>query len=170
MALRWSMRTDISESLRVCIAVEATTAEIYHAISRLFPRVKSFWQGLALSEENHTKILLEASRLYSAGILNEDIVPTSLPHVYETFALVRDSKKKVEAATLSLKNAFDMALEIENSTGESYFQEVISQETDSEVVSKLRDLLIDEELHKNKIQKVMNSMGFYNESHGSDTS
>jgi rubrerythrin len=170
VALRWSMRTDISESLRVCIAVEATTAEIYHGISRLFPQVKSFWQGLALSEENHTKILLEAARLHRAGILNEDIVPASLPHVYETFALVRDSKKAVESGTLTLRNALEMALEIENSTGESYFQEVMGQETDSEVVSKLRDLLIDEEMHKNKIQKVMNSMGFHNEPHKSDTS
>ena len=164
------MQIDMSENLRVCIAVEATTAEIYHALSRLFPQIKSFWQGLAVSEENHTKILLEAVRLHRAGILNEYIVPASLPHVYKTFALVRDSKKAVEAETLSLRNAFELALAIENSTGESYFQEVISQETNSEVISKLRDLLIDEELHKDKIQKVMNSMGFYNESHKSDTS
>jgi hypothetical protein len=163
------MLVDISESLRVCIAVEATTGEIYHALSRLFPQVQSFWRDLALGEENHTQILLEAARLHRAGLLNEYIVPASLPQVYETFHLVRDSKKKVEAETLSLRNAFDMALEIETSTGESYFQEVIRQETDSEVISKLRNLLADEELHKNKIQNIMNTMGFYYEPHEGDT-
>jgi len=132
--------------------------------------VKSFWQGLALSEDNHTNILLEATRLHRTGILNEYIVPASLPHVYETFTLVRAAKKEVEAETLSLRNALEMALEIENSTGESYFQQVISRETDSQVILKLRELLIDEELHKNKIQKVMKTMGFHNESPGSDTS
>jgi hypothetical protein len=162
------MRTDMSESLRVCIAIEATTGEIYHALGRLFPQVQSFWHDLALAEENHTQILLEAARLHRAGLLNEYIVPASLPDVYETFALVRDSKKKVEAETLSLRNAFDMALEIENSTGESYFQEVISQATDSEVISKLRKLLTDEEFHKTKIQNFMNTMGFHYEPYEGD--
>jgi rubrerythrin len=154
------MSIDISESLRVCVAVEAMTAEIYHALARLFPQLKDLWHGLALSEENHTQILLEAARLHRAGMLKEYIVPPSLPHVYETFALVNDSKKKVETETPSLKGAFDMALKIENSTGESYFQEVIIQETDSKVISKLRELLADEELHKNKIQRAMDTMGF----------
>jgi hypothetical protein len=154
------MAIDISESLRVCVAVEAVTAEIYHVLDRLFPQVKDLWHGLALSEENHTRILLEAARLHRAGLLNEYIVPPSLPHVYETFALVNDAKKKLEAETPSLKDAFELALEIENSTGESYFQEVISRETDSKVISKLRELLTDEELHKNKIQHAMDAMGF----------
>jgi hypothetical protein len=150
----------MSESLRICISIEAMTAEIYHSLSGLFPQVRDFWYDLALSEENHTNILLVAAGLHRAGILTEYIVPPSLPRIHETFTLVSNSKKKVEADNFSLKDAFEMALEIENSTGEIYFQEVITRQTDSKVILELRKLLIDEQLHNVKIMSFMKTHGF----------
>jgi rubrerythrin len=150
---------EISESLRICTSIEGMTAEIYHALSKLFPEAKDFWYDLALSEENHTNILLAAAGLNRAGILTECIVPSSLPRIRETLGLVRDSKKKVETGSLLLKDAIEIALEIENSTGEIYFQEVLTQQTDSKVVMELRKMLIDEELHNVKIKSFMKSRG-----------
>jgi rubrerythrin len=153
------MPEEMSKSLGVCIAVEAMTAEIYHAFSRLFPQVKDFWYDLALSEENHTNILLLAAGLHRAGTQTEDIAPRSLYQVQETFTLVSDSKKRVGTNNLSIKEAFEMALQIENSTGEIYFQQVITQQTDSEVILGLRELLVDEQLHNIKIQSFMKTHG-----------
>lgn len=150
---------EMSESLRICTSIEGMTAEIYHAFSKLFPEVREFWYDLALSEENHTNILLAAAGLNRAGILKEYIVPSSLPYVRETLGLVSDSKKKVETGTLSMKGAFEMALKIENSTGEIYFQEVITQQTDSKVIMELRKMMTDEELHNVKIKRFMKSRG-----------
>jgi hypothetical protein len=154
------MPTEMSESLRICISIEAMTAELYHALSRLFPQTRDFWYDLALSEENHTNILLAAAGLHRSGIPTEHIVPSSLPRIRETLTLVESCKKRIEANGLSLGDAFTMALEIENSTGEIYFQEVITQQTDSAVIMGLRKLLSDEELHPVKIKNFMKSGGF----------
>jgi len=154
------MHKEMSESLGVCIKIEAMTAEIYHAFNRLFPQVKDFWYDLALSEENHTNILLVAAGLHRARKLTEYIVSPSLSNIQETFTLVSDSRKRIGANNVSIKDAFEIALQIENSTGEDYFQQVMRQETDSEVILGLQKLLVSEQLHSVKIQDFMKTHRF----------
>jgi rubrerythrin len=149
------MPKNITENLKLCISIEAMTADIYHSFSRMFPEAAEFWSDLAASEENHTTILLTFAGYHLVSGLPNSIVPDSISEIDETFRLVDSIKKKIAKEVFSLKEALDMALRIEYSMGERYFQEVITQETDSDIIRTLRKMLTDEELHAAKIEKFM---------------
>jgi hypothetical protein len=153
------MHETITENLKLCISIEAITAEIYHSFSRMFPEAAEFWSDLAASEENHTTILLTFAGYHLVNRLPKSIVPDSTSEIDETFRLVDSVKKKTAKEVFSLKEALDMALRIEYSMGERYFQEVITQETDSDIIRALRKMLTDEELHAAKIEKYMAERG-----------
>lgn len=149
----------LSEKIKVCIAIETTTAEIYHLLSTEFPEAGAFWHDLALSEENHANILVAGAKYLMTGELPAYIVPDSQDQIDRTFKLVRDSKDEVNGDHLSLKEALSLALKIENSTAESYLQEVMRSETDSPVIAKLQKIRKDELTHIEKIENFTRTSG-----------
>jgi hypothetical protein len=155
-----TMTKTLSERVKVCIAIEAMTAEIYHLLSARFPEAKVFWHGLALSEENHTKILVVGAGYLNTRELPEYIVPDSQELIDGTFRIVRAAKSTIENEQLSLKDALALAVKIENSTAERYFQEVMLGETDSPVIAKLQKLRTDELTHIKQIEAFMRTAGF----------
>ncbi|MEJ2695410.1 MAG: hypothetical protein P8013_02065 [Candidatus Sulfobium sp.] len=153
------MTNVLAEKVKVCIAIEATTAEIYHLLSARFPGTKAFWRELALSEENHTNILVVGAGYLKTGELPECVVPASQELIDETFRLVRNAKSEIMEKQLSLADALTLVLKIENSIAENYFQEVMRSETDSPVIEKLQKIRKDELTHVEKIEEFMKRAG-----------
>lgn len=153
------MVTSLSEKIKVCIAIEATTAEIYHSLSASLPKARGFWRDLALSEENHTNILVVGAGYLSKGELPDHIVPSSQELIDETFRLVRDVKKKIRNEQLSLSDALDLALKIEKSAAESYLQEIVLGQTDDPIIERLQQIRRDELTHIEKIKDFMKKAG-----------
>jgi hypothetical protein len=154
------MITTLSEKVKVCIAIEAMTAELYHLLSARFPEAKVFWRELALSEENHANILVVGAGYLRTRELPEYIVPDSQELIDGTFRLVRETRDIIQNDQLSLNNALAMALQIENSTAEKYFQEVMFGAANSPVIAKLQKIRKDELTHIEKIKDFMNKAGF----------
>ncbi len=153
------MITTLSEKVKVCIAIEAMTAELYHMLSSRFPEAKGFWRELALSEENHANILVVGAGYLRTRELPEYIVPDSQEQIDETFRLVREAKNIVQNDHQSLNDALKLALQIENSTAERYFQEVMLGQTNSPVIAKLQKIRKDELTHIEKIKDFMKTAG-----------
>jgi rubrerythrin len=152
--------TDLSERLYACIEVEKTVSEIYRRFAELFPTEKAFWEQLALEEENHVAILMVGRIYHRKGELPDYVVPPSLPLVGAAFHDVKKMKDKAMEGTITLEEASRMALEAEENIVESYFQEVMTKETDSKVLSSLKRLMHDTELHVKKISQFMDEKGF----------
>ena len=142
----------LSEKVKVCIAIEATTAETYHLLSSRFPEASAFWRDLALSEENHANILVVGAGYLRNDELPEFIVPDSQELIDNTFRLVRNAKDRVRQEDLSLADVLNLGLEIENSTAESYFQEIMLGETDNPIISRLQQIRKDELTHVKKME------------------
>lgn len=153
------MTSSLAEKVKVCIAIEATTAEIYHQLSVKFRDAKAFWLDLALSEENHANILVVGAGYLRTGELPEYIAPDSLDVIDETFRLVRNAKNEIRNDHFSLSDALTLALKIENSTAESYFQEILLTRTDHPVISRLQKIRTDELNHIAKIKDFMKTAG-----------
>lgn len=153
------MLKTLSEKVRVCIAVEATTAELYHLLSEQFPESGTFWHNLAMSEENHANILLVGAGYLRTGELPEYVVPDSQELIDQTFRLVRDAKVEITNNKLPLKQALNLALKIEKSTAEIYFQELMLSSTDSPVITRLQKIRTDELAHIDKIKDFMETSG-----------
>lgn len=156
-----TMITTLSEKVKVCIAIEATTAEIYHLLSARLPEARGLWHDLAVSEENHANILVVGAGYLRNRQLPEEIVPGSQELIDETFRLVRAAKSEIaDEEQLSLRDALALALKIEHSTAESYFQEIIMGDTDNPVIARLQQLRKDELTHVERINDFMKDKGF----------
>jgi rubrerythrin len=144
---------DLSERIEACIDVENAVAEIYNAFSNNFPEARSFFRELSKEEENHATVLAVARGYHRIGKLPERAVPSSLPEIYGTLDLARNIKDKVKSREISLEEAIEMSLSIENSKAEAYLQETLIKERDERVISNLKKLLIDEKSHIEKINE-----------------
>jgi rubrerythrin len=153
------MTGELSKKLVICIAIEATTAEIYRKLARMFRGTRDFWSGLEDSENKHVKILLAAGGYLLDGKMPDHLVPPSLPEIDETYLLVDAAKKRVEGKRLSLKEALEMSLRMENAVGERYLQELMKKEDGSVVISELRRICADEKLHSEMISDFLESSG-----------
>ncbi len=154
------MRDDRSERLKACIDVETICAEVYRALSGLFPEARDFWNGLAIEEDNHAAILVIASGYQRAGKLHEGI-ECPLPLVNKTLGLIKEMREKIKNRNISLKEALETSISIEQSLSESYFMEFMNKETDSSALIRLQKLLFDNQSHIEKIRKFIKSMDFY---------
>jgi hypothetical protein len=149
------MTGELTRKIVTCIAIEATTAEIYPALARTFRVARDFWAGLEDSEKKHVKILLAAGGCHLNGKSPEYLVPPSLSEIDETYRLVNETKKRVDGGTLSMRDALELALHMENAVGERYLQEVMKGKDDSAVIGELRRIYDEEKLHSEIISDFM---------------
>jgi hypothetical protein len=153
------MMGELTQKLVTCIAIESTTAEIYHTLTRTFRGDRDFWARLEESEKEHVKILLAAGGYHLNGKMPEYFVPPSPSEIDVTYRLVNETKRRVDGGALTLTGALELLLQLENAVGERYLQEVIKSEDVSIVFAELRRVSRDEKLHSEMISDFMKSRG-----------
>ena len=150
---------DTARRIVACIAVENNIAEIYNYCSNRFDEARELFTDLSREEVNHVTILEVAGGYEAAGKLALDVVPVSLPNIYATLDFIVGVHDKVREKGISLADALDMALAMENSKVESYLLETLTKDTGDKVIQNLRKLLMDERSHIEKIEEFMKQMG-----------
>jgi DNA-binding ferritin-like protein len=150
---------EISERIEVCIAVENAVADIYNSFSNMFPEARIFFKELSKEEEDHATILMVAKAYHRVGKLPEHIVPGPLPDIYGTLDHVRNVKERVKSDDISLKEALDIAAEIEDAVAESLLQETLRKETDERVILNLKKLMLESKTHSQRIREFRNRRG-----------
>ncbi len=150
------MNKELSERIEACVAVELIAAEIYLILADTFPAERDFFMDLCQEEQEHADILTIGMGFQRVGDVPDYIVPESFLHIYETFKLARNIKKKLKNEKVSLKDALEMTLQMEDSIAEKHFQDVFNHaESDSYVINKLRTLQSDSTRHADKIKAFM---------------
>jgi hypothetical protein len=150
---------ELTQKLVTCIAIEATTSEIYRALARMFRDSGDLWTELEESEKRHVRVLLAAGGYQLQGKMPKDLVPSSLSDIDETYRLVNETKNRVDSGKLSLRVALELSLQMENAVGERYLQEVMKGEDSSVVIAGLQRLYGDERLHSEMIAGFMKKSG-----------
>ncbi len=148
-----------STKIEACIQIEISTAEIYHAFAKRFPGARQFWEAIAREEENHALVLIAARRYNAAGRMTGFFAPLSMDMIKETLDGVKGARKRLEDEGLTMRDALETALMLEESVVESYFKDAFSSEPDSEVISVLKKLLLDSKRHAEKITGLMDELG-----------
>lgn len=154
------MKKDLHERLKACIGIELGVANIYRTFSEKLPEAKDLWYDLSLEEENHAAILVLGGKYNEMGVLPDNIVPSSMHGIKQTVDLVKETEKRAQSESLSLKAALDMSLKLEKTKEESYLPEILAKETDSEVISRLQQLLNDTKLHILRLSDYRKQKGF----------
>lgn len=149
----------LAAKLEKCIALERKSAEIYRSLGSLFPEAAQFFEELAGKEERHARMLCASGpqKTLSSG---ERTSQRSLPSIQEGLRIAEHFKRLIETRNITLREASVMAEYFQESLGESYFDTVMSSETDSEIISKLVDIFFEEERHGKMIESFMKGQKF----------
>lgn len=160
-----TIKNELSERLKACLKMEMLCAEVYHDLGVLFPLnlypdVKALFIRLKESEEEHVNILKIIIGLAKDSEIPDIIVPKALSLIIKTINIAKDLKVQITTEYISLKVALKKALEMEETLAESYLHEIMSKQTDSEIISFLKQFYNDEKSHAELIKEVMLKRGF----------
>ena len=145
------------ETLETCRKIEEKCAVIYWECSRLFPEATDLFRDLAIEEENHA-VILKLARTY-VKYEKLHVSPIALEHIREAEQAVEAMLEALKSGVLALKQALEMSLALEQSTGESYLRDMMTGNPGSEIIAKLQEMLADEGSHIERIQAFIEKQG-----------
>ncbi len=155
------MDKELSRILDESIQLELNVADLYLSFGHAFSEDKDFWSHLAEEEGNHAA-LLRSGKLESLdeGHFPAKILTTNLDALIkankEIKELVKEHKQKPPSSRAS---AFEIALKVEESTGEIDFSCFIEQEADSPALKLFRRLNRDDRDHARRLRNYMREKG-----------
>jgi hypothetical protein len=137
------MQPTIAELFEMSISLERRIQALYAYWQTLFtayPKAASFWQGYALEEDYHAKLLLNLSDQLTAEQLAEPADASIYESALRTQQLLNGLNKNV----MTLDDALELATQIENSEVNSILEFLVihfatKESTKAMVQSQLRE-------------------------------
>ena len=151
------MDKELSRILDESIQLELNVADLYLSFCHAFAEDKDFWSHLAEEEENHAA-LLRSGKLESLdeGHFPAKILTTNLDALIkankEIKELVKEHKQKPPSSRAS---AFEIAIKVEESTGEIDFSCFMEQQSDSPALNLFRRVNSEDRDHARRIRNYM---------------
>ena len=117
------MNKKITALAEESINIELNVSKIYFLFHKLFPEDSSFWLKLVLEEENHADIIRSGIELFEPiHAFPHKILSHNLQKLKDTNEDLQFLLAEFEITPPSRAEAFNAALNIENSAGELHFQ------------------------------------------------
>ena len=144
---------NVQEILIESINFELDTYHVYTLFSETFEKDSEFWNTLAEEELNHTSVLRKIRQFYQGDTKVIDIISADdVNAIKETRKYLKNLVQKFKEAP-SVKMAYEIAIEIENSVVESKYQKFMSKVTDDRIIKLFQALNGDEFDHLKRIQE-----------------
>jgi len=143
------------DRIKACIKVEQVCADLYRLAAEKFPEEKELWKKLAKAEEAHTRVLIMSRSFHKLEALPESFLPHSMGLIELTLSALKKLRNKMETEKLTLPEVLEMCLTTELMTTESYLADLLSRETDSEVIKLFQRLTGDEKTHVELLEKAL---------------
>ena len=156
---------DLSEKLQACLKMEKQCADVYNTLvmlfpGNMFPEARDLFQTLAEWEERHADIIAIGIEYNKVDEIPDIIVPYEMSLINLTLGIAQDIKARIGDARVTLRMALSMTLKMEESAAESYLQDLMTKQSDSEVISYLQQFYKDEKTHAEMITELMLKKGF----------
>ena len=155
------MDKELSRILDETVQLELNVADLYLSFCHAFAEDKDIWSHLAEEERNHAALLKSGKlEFVDAGHFPAKILTTNLDALIkankEIKELVKEHKQKPPSSRAS---AFEIAIKVEESTGEIDFSCFIEQEADSRASKLFRRLNRNDRDHARRIRNYMREKG-----------
>ncbi|HXK29091.1 MAG TPA: hypothetical protein VJ646_12620 [Candidatus Binatia bacterium] len=154
------MDKELSRILDESIQLELNVADLYLSFCHAFAEDKDFWSHLAEEEGNHAALLRSGKLESDEGHFPAKILTTNLDALIkvnkEIKELLKEHKQKPPSSRAS---AFEIAIKVEESTGEIDFSCFMEQQADSPALKLLRRVDRDDRDHARRIRNYMREKG-----------
>jgi len=141
------------EILEMALRVENLAENIYQDLSELFTEAKSLFKRLSVEEKQHADILT-----INIQFLNDiDMVPPAfaeamVPLIEKTLNTESILLKKIMQKDITLEEALNLCLKMEEEGVEAYFQNIMRGESTSDTFNYLKQLYQDSMHHAQLIK------------------
>ncbi|BDV44404.1 hypothetical protein GURASL_33270 [Geotalea uraniireducens] len=163
--LYWSGGDELAnEELRrlvnEAIALELNASRLYALFQELFPEDALLWQTLSIEEENHAALLKNGRRHFlPQGIFPRELLPDSLEPLVEKNRELERLLVIFEQAPPSRRQAFLLAIELEEAAGEVHFQRAMASVANSQALKVFQLLNKDDRDHAARLCAYMADNG-----------
>jgi rubrerythrin len=149
----------LTERLQACLAMENLCADLYVYLSKLFTEAGDLFRRLAEDEERHADILTVSLGFHEIGELPDTVVPESPEDIRKSLHIAEEFKQCLKSGRVALAEALQVVLELERSMAESYLHEVMTADTESDVIAYLKQFYQDEKSHFDMVHEYLLSLG-----------
>ena len=138
------------------IMLELNVSDLYMIFKWAFPEDSAFWWELVLEEKNHASLIIGIRDAFSSveGFPYELLAP-NVKDLLEINNKLSQLIKKYKEEPPSREAAFKIALEIEQSAGEIYYQRFMEQENTTGIKKILQELNDESKAHAKRIREYM---------------
>ncbi len=155
------MDKEVSRILDESIQLELNVADLYLSFCHAFAEDKDFWSHLAEEEENHAA-LLRSGKLESLdeGHFPAKILTTNLDALIKANKEIKELlKEHKQEPPSSRASAFEIAIKVEESTGEIDFSCFMEQQANSPALKLFRRVNSEDRDHARRIRNYMREKG-----------
>ena len=113
--------------------MESACAAVFHLLALNFPRESELWSQIAMDEEAHAEIIAKGMNFNDPENFTDYDVPPDLQYVRQTVEYAAEFKKMLVKDSVSLRDAFEMVINLLKKKDESYQNDLLGRETDERV-------------------------------------
>jgi rubrerythrin len=144
---------NVRENLEMSFRVETLAEKIYFSLSELFPDARALFGRLSSEESRHADIVAISMKLLDIDQLPAELAIDMEPLIKETISIAGKLEDKVERKEITLEEALQLSIELEESGAEAYLQEVLLGQTVHESLNYVKQFCKDCEFHTELIRE-----------------
>lgn len=145
---------NLAQIIDESIKLELNVSKLYSLFHEIFPEHGDFWWTLSIEEKNHASLLLTGRDHFTTlGMVPLKLLPTQLNKLEMTNYELKFLVEKFELIPPSEEDAFDLAIQIEQSVGELHFQEFMKSKSDNPLEKVFHQLNKDDVDHAERIRR-----------------
>ena len=151
-----ALRRDLIEK---SLEVEELTRVFYEKLKAKLPEHAGLCDELMEGEQKHKRIIEEGAKMIVAGDAPDELIFPSMKILKRTCDTIKAITMEIETVGADYHRACEMALKVEESTGEGYLQSAIKFAKSQALHDLFRRVGQDERTHKEIILDYMKSKG-----------
>lgn len=152
------MNKNLSQLIEESIRLELNIADIYMFFYNTFPEDSDFWWQMTLEEQSHANLIKSGKDTFSGKFPSKLLAP-SIQMLNNTNNKLISLLKEYKEKPPSKETAFNIALDIEQSTGEIHFQLAMEKSLTSSIMKIFQELNKDYKDHAGRIRNYMSNNG-----------
>jgi len=137
----------------MALHVETLAERIYFELSELFPEAKSLFDRLTCEESRHADIITINMGFQNIDALPPEFAIDMIPLIEETLAIASILEEKIEQKDITLPEALQLAISMEETGAEAYFQKVLRGKSTDTALNYVKRFYQDSMHHADLIKK-----------------
>jgi rubrerythrin len=153
------MQTEtLFELIEQSIRLELNAAAIYHVFFEAHPEDAEFWWRLYLEEKNHAALIRSAKESFAKiDKFPLELISGSLEVLKMDNARLEALLEKFKQAPPNRREAFQVAIELENTAGELHYLQFMEKKAQNSIESVFQHLNQEDKNHAARIQAYYDS-------------